>query len=705
MAFQTSPGISVSETDLTAGTQQVSVSDAAMASPFQWGPALAVTNIASEDELVRQFGKPNDTIASHWLTASSFLSYANRLRVARAISSRALNSTVSARALTGTVTAGNANAIFVGANSFTTGYGTDTPTIVEGQTVLIGATSYTVNAVLNVAAFSVTTAPSGNVVANTISAYGTLVKNSDHYDTSFSSGVSGFGAWAGKYPGDLGNSLKVSVCSSANAFSDSDLTGTITLTAGSNTVTGSGTSFTTELIVGDFITANGSAYPVVAITNTTSLIVGTAPTTTSTPASGSWGRRWQYATLFDRAPGTSAFAAARGGSSDEMHAVVVDEDGSFSGTPGTVLERYAFVSKAVNGKNSSGEASYYADVLNAQSAYIWWLTHPGTTTTNWGGQASSTFGTDDIPSNASLLGGQTDNANLTDGNLQTAYDLFKSTDSADVSLLISGPASATLASYIITNIAESRQDCVAFVSPSRAAVVQNAGSEVAAITAFRNSLPSSSFGFMDGNWKYMYDKYNDKHRWVPLNGDIAGIAARADTGFDPWISPAGHTRGNVKNVVKLAWNPREIDRDDLYKIGVNPVATFAGQGVVLYGDKTLLNRPSAFDRINVRRLFIVVEKTIKRLAQSQLFEYNDEFSRSQFRNTVEPFLRDVKSRRGIVDFRVVCDDSNNTTSVIEQNKFVGDIFIKPARSINFIQLNFTAVGSGVSFQEVASPTI
>jgi phage tail sheath protein FI len=230
--------------------------------------------------------------------------------------------------------------------------------------------------------------------------------------------------------------------------------------------------------------------------------------------------------------------------------------------------------------------------------------------------------------------------------------------------------------------------------------VNNVGDEVTDLTTFRNSLPSSSYGICDSGWKYTYDKYNDKYRWVPLNGDMAGIASRSDTTNDPWFSPAGFTRGNVKNVVKLAWNPKQLDRDEIYKIGINPVVSFPSQGVVLYGDKTLLDRPSAFDRINVRRLFIVLEKTIARLARTQLFEFNDEFTRSQFRNIVEPYLRDVKARRGVVDYRVICDESNNPPEVIEQNRFVGDIFVKPARAINFIQLNFVAVRSGVSFQEV-----
>ena len=241
------------------------------------------------------------------------------------------------------------------------------------------------------------------------------------------------------------------------------------------------------------------------------------------------------------------------------------------------------------------------------------------------------------------------------------------------------------------------------MSPEAADVVNNsyyAGKEAEDTIAFRNTLPSSSYAVMDSCWKYQYDKYNDVYRYVPMNGDTAGLMVRTDTTRDPWFSPAGFNRGNVKNVIKLSVNPRKAERDILYKAGINPVVTFPGQGTVLFGDKTLLAKPSAFDRINVRRLFIVLEKAISTASKFTLFEFNDAFTRSQFRNLVEPFLRDVQGRRGIYDFRVVCDETNNTGEVIDRNEFIGDIYIKPARSINFIQLNFVAVRTGVDFEEV-----
>jgi hypothetical protein len=691
MAFQVSPGVVVSETDLTAGAQSVSVSDAGFAGPFAWGPALDPQNIGSEDDLVRAFGKPDDDTAPYWFAAKSFLDYSDKLHAVRALAGGALNSTTSPKALAGAVVANGAN-WHGSSNTF------DTTNLVVGQEVVVNNALYTITAVTDAHNIAVTPTPDANVnTATSIASYGLLIKNVDDYTQNFSGGLSGYGAWVGKWAGDLGNTLKVSVASCANAFSSTP-TGNVTLTAGSNTVVGDGnTSFTTEVQVGDFITVGSAKLQVATVANVDHLTVFTAPTKN---AVGSFSRTWQYASLFDRKPGTSAYAGTRGGSDDEMHIVVIDAKGVFSGTPGVVLERFPFASKAADAKNANGDNNYYVNVVNRQSQYIWWLDAPGSATSQWGSNAASVaFGTDPLPNNSSLRGGQTDNENIDDGDLETAYDTFKDTDSIDVSLLITGPASASLGSYIV-GIAESRADCVTFLSPGKDDVVNNVGQEVASIVAKRDQLPSSSYAFMDSGWKYMNDKYNDVFRWVPLNGDIAGLAARTDTSADPWFSPAGLNRGNIKNVAKLAWNPKQLDRDELYKVGVNPVVQQAGGGTVLFGDKTMLDRPSAFDRINVRRLFIVLEKTISRVAKAQLFEFNDEFTRSQFRNIVEPFLRDVKARRGVTDYRVVCDDTNNTTQVIDANEFVGDIYVKPARSINFIQLNFIAVSDAVSFQEV-----
>jgi len=407
---------------------------------------------------------------------------------------------------------------------------------------------------------------------------------------------------------------------------------------------------------------------------------------------------WTYAGQFTDAPSESDYVVTRGGENDELHIIIVDEFGKFTGTANTILEKFAFVSKASDAKTADGTSNYYKEVLNTRSKYVWSLSHPDEVS-NWGDVAENTdfdLLSDEI--SQTLSGGA--NGTVTSGDIISAYDRVSNPDSIDISLIVSGPANAIIAEHLISNISEQRKDCLVFLSPQRANVIDNSGSETTSVLSYRSTITSSSYAVMDSNWKYQYDKYNDVYRWVPLNGDVAGLCARTDLERDPWFSPAGTNRGIVRNVIKLAWNPTKTDRDALYTKGVNPVVTFQGEGTILFGDKTLLTRPSAFDRINVRRLFIVLEKAVTRAARTALFEFNDQFTRAQFVNLIEPFLRDVQGRRGITDFRVVCDERNNTPEIIDRNEFVGDIYIKPARSINFIQLNFVAVRSGVTFDEI-----
>jgi phage tail sheath protein FI len=408
---------------------------------------------------------------------------------------------------------------------------------------------------------------------------------------------------------------------------------------------------------------------------------------------------WTYATLFNSAPGTSNYAEKQGGSFDEMHVIVIDEDGLFSGQQGTVLEKYSFVSKGSDSKDDSGNSNYYKNIIADRSKYIHWMDHPiANGATNWGTTVSGkTFANLSSNVTISLTGGV--DGTIATGNVISAYDLFDSTEAVDISLVISGPANESLADSLIT-MCEDRKDCIVFLSPEKSDVVNNPGSEVTDTKTYRDTLTTSSYAVMDSNWKYQYDKYNDVYRWIPCNGDVAGLCARTDLERDPWFSPGGLNRGIIKNVIKLAYNPSKTNRDDLYVKGINPIVSFQGEGTVLFGDKTLLVKPSAFDRINVRRLFIVLEKAIARAARFSLFEFNDQFTRAQFVSLVEPFLRDVQGRRGITDFRVVCDETNNTGEVIDRNEFIGDIYIKPARSINFIQLNFVAVRTGVAFEEI-----
>jgi len=412
---------------------------------------------------------------------------------------------------------------------------------------------------------------------------------------------------------------------------------------------------------------------------------------------------WAYKGYFSSAPGTSQAASLAGGQNDEMHIVVIDNNGSFSGQVGTVLETFAFVSKAGNA-TINGVSNYYKNVIFNTSKYVFAIdpvdyTHQNAT---WGNPVTTNFDETNSTGDTNLiiLSGGVDSVPA-DSDLQNAFDLFINKEYIDISLIVTGAVSATVQNHVITAIAAARGDCVAFVSPPQTAVVNQAGSEVTNITSWLASLgTTSTFAFADSGWKYQYDKYNSTYRWVPLNGDIAGLCVYTDTISDAWFSPAGYTRGQVKNAIKLAWNPNKTQRDTIYNSGVNPVVSFPGQGVVLFGDKTLTNKPSAFDRINVRRLFILLEKAISTSAKYSLFEQNDEITRAQFVSTITPFLRDVQGRRGVTDFKVVCDTTNNTAGVIDSNQFVGDIYIKPSRSINFIQLNFVAVGTGVDFTTI-----
>jgi hypothetical protein len=663
MAYQLSPGVTWSEIDLTTVVPAASTTEGAFAGHFDWGPIDEVVSIANEIELVRWFGQPSDNSAVSFFTAANFLAYGDNLRVVRSANTTAAKC-----------------------------------------------------------------ATSGKTAA--------LVKNRDDWDVNwdvFATNNTEFGMFAARYAGTLGNEIKV--CMFANAgisSSDSEWT------------------------------------------------------------------NWEQAARFAAPPGTSKYVSDRNGANDELHIVVLDTKGTFTGgTANSVLEIYSNLSKAVDATNDDGSSNYWVSVLADRSAFLWPINHsivlpanvalsvesggsncantniaftggtgsglvatanaasalgpittvniinpgsgylvgdiitanvalpvatgntyasisvtltantilaPQSGTSTWGNTASDvSFTQKRAAYNYTLSGGVL--ATPTDGQLQNSYVKFSDTDAYDTSLIMMGGSSNTVCKYVIDNIADpvgtyGRGDVVVFVSPQYTDVIDQPGQEVNKSIETRNFLGSSSYAFMDSGWKKQFDKYNNKYRWIPLNGDIAGLCTRTDQTRDAWFSPAGLNRGQIKNVTKLAWQPTKTDRDNLYKNGINPVVTFKGEGTVLYGDKTLQVKPSAFDRINVRRLFIVLEKTISKAAKYSLFEFNDEFTRSQFVALVEPFLRDVKGRRGVYDYKVVCDETNNTQQVIDSNQFVGDIYIKPARSINFIHLNFVAVRSGVAFSEI-----
>ena len=637
MAFQVSPGVLVQEKDLTRIIPAVSTSIGAFAGEFRKGPINEITTISSEQELVSVFGKPDASNYEDFFSAANFLQYSNALRVVRTQNSSVSNATES------------------------------------GSTFVI--------------------------------------KSLSDYVDNYADGSGSIGLWAAKTAGAWGNNLKISTCPSSSVYSSSGITVNDSSTAAGDTVVT--VSAGTTINVGDIINFGDNYNYKVLSKSTNDITIKRKDEPEHFGASDSSGlfaaltngatvtRYWEFYDLVSKAPGTSPYVTQAGGSNDELHIVVVDEDGGITGTKGEVLEVFAALSKASDAKGAQGDTNYYPTVIQNKSNYIYWMDH-NASGTNWGSAAASTTYTDvTAVSNVSLSNGA-NGSTRTNAQLLTSYELFKDAETVDVGLIIAGKGDATHIDNLIS-IAEDRKDAVVFASPERSDVVgvTSAATQATNVIGFFNGIRSSSYVMFDSGYKYMYDRYSDVYRYVPLNGDLAGLSARTDLIADAWYSPAGLNRGIIRGAVKLAFNPNKTQRDDLYRARVNPVATFPGQGTVLFGDKTGLTAPSAFDRINVRRLFITLEKAVATASKFQLFEFNDEFTRANFRNIVEPFLREVQGRRGITDFLVVCDETNNTGEVIDRNEFIAEIFIKPARSINFITLQFIATRTGVSFDEVA----
>jgi len=700
MAFQVSPGVNVTEIDLTTIVPGISTTTGAIAGVFKWGPVGERVLITNETNLISTFGKPSANNYETFFTAANFLAYSGALYVVRA------------------------------ANT-------------TNSTATIGA----MNAVAN---------------TNTITILNNVVKNRTDYLSIRDGNTSSNAVFIAKYPGDLGNSLRISVCSSVNAFSSNlalygnstgnTITGSFTLSVGSNTgtftfvsdgVVGAANTYANtianSITVGDLITIGnttlGTQYIGVTNVGTVSANASAATfvlnfdsvyklstdyvantTTNGIPTAVNLTRSWQYANRVAQAPSTSAYVASFGNSAaiDTLHAVVVDQDGLFTGTPGAVLEVFQNLSRATDAKSQNGASLYYKTVINDNSAYVWWANDRSGATSNTALNIASSSNL--TPLTLDFAGG-TDGYSESNTSifpvLASGYDLFNSTEQVDISLVLQGKpiggsttvngqtvSNFQLANYIIQNICETRKDCIAFISPDDSTARSNPGNEATSIINWFGAVADSTYYVSDSSYKYMYDRYNDVYRYVPLNGDIAGLCARTEATNDAWWSPAGFNRGQIKNIVKLRYNPTLPSRDLLYKNSINPIVTFPGQGTVLFGDKTGTKKSSAFDRINVRRLFITLERAIANASRFSLFEFNDEFTRSQFRNLVIPYLRDVQARRGITDFLVVCDSTNNTGDRIDRNEFWGDIYIKPNRSINFIQLNFVAVRTGVQFSTI-----
>ena len=432
-----------------------------------------------------------------------------------------------------------------------------------------------------------TTANSLNATAEATTGSGTsgtgvLIKNDDIYDNTYADGSGNVGPWAAKHAGALGNSVKVSTCPTSSVW-ESTLTGTFSVSASGTVVTGSGSSANTQLTVGDIVVISGRAIKVASIANATSFTLASAHITGASAATVT--RRWEYFDSFEAAPGTSEYTSARSGANDEMHIAVVDEDGLFTGTAGTVVEKFGSVSKGRDARRTDGGSNYYKDVVNTQSTYIRWMDHDAAGT-NWGNTVTgTTFTAVTIPKNYSLAGGS-DGDSMTDGNRITAYDKFKNKQNIPVTLIPIPGSSATVINTVIADIAEARKDVVVTFSPERADVVNNAGNEVVDVKAFSDTVTRSTYAVMDGNWKYQYDKYNDTYVWVPCAADVAGCMARTDSERAPWFSPAGYANGRILNAVRLAWNPNQTERDLLYKHSINPIFSEPGRGVVLFGDKT-----------------------------------------------------------------------------------------------------------------------
>lgn len=655
MAFQISPGINITEIDRTGVVNQiVSQTTAAYVGKYKWGPVNEITTVLTENELIAGFGYPTEANYLDFFSASNYLGYGAPLQLIRC-----------------------------------------------------GSTASKV-ATRDGAGFS-----------------GPAIWNDEKWETLTNYGITAAtgvtGVLCAKYVGDYGNSLKVS-------FSDA-VEKAITWTAGATlTWTGQvgdievGSTVADKTAVGDIIRFGDSRYqyPVTAVdANSVSFRVSgsTAAADTWIDATGTGTILWAYSRYLSYKPSTSAAAAKLGYSSDEVAFAVIDEDGLFTGNPGQVLETFT-ASKASNGTQRDGSNYYYPGILQ-NSKYVRWISHPAageltavTATQNWGAAFNplgATVGGSSGPYKTllkNIYGSLNGGVDPTPGASEVieGFNIFEDSETTESNLFFQGGHDVTVAQYLV-DLCETRKDAIAFVSPDLDLVKDQPGAVAAQnVIDWRNLTlgKDSSYGVMDSGWKYQYDKYIDGYRWLPLNPDIAGLCARTDAAANPWFSPAGYNRGQIRNVVKLAFNPSKDLRDDLYAEGINPVFTQSGSGTLLFGDKTLQKKPSAFDRINVRRLFIALEKAVATAARFQLFEFNDEFTRANFIGLVEPFLRDVQAQRGVVEFKIICDESNNTAEIIENNQFVADIYIKPQRTINYVQLNFIATRTSANFSEIGA---
>ena len=754
MTTQLSPGVVTNEIDLTTIVPSVSTSTGAFAGVFRWGPVGERVLIDSETTLVSRFGVPTNYNPETFFTCANFLGYGNQLIVSRAANTSGATPVQTFTCQSGNnVLVGNTTGVLPGQYIAQVSNSTVMTNIVNNSVVSVNSTAITLlkpaaaggNTQISFGnpetSYSALGLEGGTFIANLINQ---TVTNEEYYTNvkknNFQSGVT----WVARCVGDKGNTLRVAQCDNPISYNqtiplaNSTVSGLANVAIGSNTVTisfvGDGSlgsagvfasTVSNELTIGDQVQFGNSAIGVQfmqisSVSNVTTNTSASALTINfSQPyrlhtnfTSNTLVRYWEFFNAVGRAPGQSQFQLYNGNTAalDDLH---VDDGGDFTGIPGTILETYVGLSRATDAQNNDGTNNYYADVINQDSEYIFWGADRPSAISNNSVYLTSSTSTAPGDYNFTLGFDGHSEGLVTLATVAQAINMFASKEDVQIDLVMQGkPIQGTTvvngqtvqnfqyANYLIQNIAGERKDCVVFISPDPALVINNKGNEAYSIVNWVGALQSSSYAVIDSGYKYQYDRYNNLYRWIPLNGDIAGLCARTDQTNDAWWSPAGYNRGAINNVVKLPWNPRQTERDVIYQGGINPVMTVPGQGTVLFGDKTFQAKPSAFDRINVRRLFLVLERAISTAAKYSLFEFNDTFTRAQFVNLVTPYLRTIQGRRGITDFLVVCDATNNTPQIIDSNQFVGDIYIKPARSINFITLNFVAVATGVQFSTV-----
>jgi len=719
-----SPGIVVREVDLTIGrVDATSASIGAIVAPFAQGPVDSPYLVNSEADLLKIFGEPYETGKQYesWMVASSFLAYGGSLQVVRADDDQLTNSFV-----------GAASSVKIKSDEHYEQLGYDNNTITDVTFAARNPGSWangirvaTIDAKADQILAGISTSDAAGI--------GTI-RVGMAVTQAFSATLPGNGSTStldGYLKGIVTEGLNSDGELGVKVIAQVSASGTVNTVdyqpSGIYRFASSGSLFFHP------IDGNSTALGSTAFTSRTDWFDQQTLTLTSVGSTISWN------TIVDR-PGTSEFASERNGRFDEIHAVVIDGKGEVTGNAGTILEKHVSLSKAKDAEYSVGSTAYWRKYIYNTSEYVFGGAAPaGIVTTGFTSSSTYAYATDTgwdqnaegivfaaSGSNTYQLGGGKNYDDGTDitasgaltstlGKISSGYALFENTERYEVDFLLMGSGNYTqstaqaLANKLI-QVAELRKDALAFISPNRGAFLSDG--TVGTVTVYGDSaitdnvlefyapITSSTYAIFDSGYKYMYDRFSDTFRYVPLNGDIAGTCARNDISQFPWFSPAGTSRGTILNAVKLAYNPSKVQRDQLYSNRVNPVIFSPGDGIILFGDKTGFAKASAFDRINVRRLFIYLEDAISAAAKDQLFEFNDEITRTNFVNIVEPFLRDVQSKRGIFDYVVICDETNNTAAVIDNNEFVADIFIKPARSINFIGLTFVATRTGVSFEEI-----